>query len=352
MNCIFQNIEVRGVAAALPAQVLELSSLSAEYGAVEVQRIIASTGVEAVRVAPSNVTASDLCECAARELLRGMNVSPADVDGIVFVSQTPDYILPATSVTLQHRLGLPTGVPAFDIPYGCSGYIYGLFQAALLIHSGACRQVLVCAGDTILRFINPKDRSVRMVFGDAGSATLVARGTGTAAFTIYSDGSGAEQLIIPAGGCRLPKSSATAKESVAADGNTRSAENIFMNGAEIMNFALREVPKVIDEVLALAGWPKESVGIYGLHQANKFMVDYLAKKARLPKGSAPVGMARTGNAGPASIPQMLTAVRDEFPPERRARAVFCGFGVGLSWGACAVELGSTVILPPVEMNAA
>jgi 3-oxoacyl-[acyl-carrier-protein] synthase-3 len=279
-------------------------------------------------------------------------VEARDVDGIVFVSQTPDHILPATSVCLQHRLGLPTSAPAFDIPYGCSGYIYGLFQAALLIHAGACRNVLVCAGDTISRFIHPKDRSVRMVFGDAGTATLVSRGTGTAAFTICSDGSGAEQLIIPAGGCRIPKSAATAAESVAQDGNTRSPENIFMNGAEIMNFALREVPLAIDAVLALAGWEKESVGIYGLHQANKFMVDYLAKKARLPKGSAPVGMARTGNSGPASIPQMLTAVREEFPPERRARAVFCGFGVGLSWGACAVELGGTVILPPVEMDAA
>ena len=349
MNCRFENIEVRGISTALPTQVLNLRDLAAEYGAVEVQRIIASTGIESVRVAPPSVTASDLCEAAARALLRELRVAPSEVDGIVFVSQTPDYILPATGICLQHRLGLSKDGPAFDIASGCTGYIYGLFQAALLLRTEMCRTVLVCAGDTISRYIHPKDRSVRMVFGDAGSATLLTRGNGTMSFAIHSDGAGATHLIIPAGGCRQPRSAETAMEVKDADGNVRSADNIFMNGAEIMNFALTEVPKVIDEVLAVAGWTKDSVGFYGLHQANKFMVDYLAKKSRLPKGSAPVGMGRTGNAGPASIPLLLSVMRDEFPPERRTRSVICGFGVGLSWGACALELDKTVVLAPVEL---
>ena len=338
------------MAASLPAQLLELRTLAADFGETEVQRIMVSTGVEAVRIAPPTVTASDLCELAARELLTRIGVEPAEVDGIVFVSQTPDYILPATSICLQHRLGLPKTAVGFDIPQGCSGYIYGLLQACLLVASAACRLVLVCAGDTISRYIHPRDRSVRMVFGDAGSATLVARGSGTISFALYSDGSGAGDLIIPAGGSRQPRSADTAVASADHHGNLRSADNIYMNGAEIMGFAVEAVPKLLDRVLALAGWPKESVGLYALHQANKFMLNNLAKLSRLPKGTVPVGMARTGNAGPASIPLLLAVKREEFPAERRARSVFCGFGVGLSWGACAVGLGTTTILPPVEMT--
>ena len=349
MECRFENIELRGVAASLPAQLVELRTLAADFGETEVQRIIASTGIEAVRIAPPSVTASDLCELAGRELLREMRVEPAEVDGIVFVSQTPDFSLPATSICLQHRLGLPKSAPAFDIPSGCSGYIYGLLQSCLLISSGACRQVLVCAGDTISRYIHPKDRSVRLLFGDAGSATLVARGNGAISFALYSDGSGASHLIIPAGGSRQPRTADTGIAKPDRDGNLRSLDNIYMNGAEIMDFALRTVPKLLDQVLTLAGWAKESVGLYAMHQANKFMIDYLARISRLPKGTVPVGMGRTGNAGPASIPLLLTVKREEFPAERRVRAVFCGFGVGLSWGGCAVSLGSTVILPPIEM---
>jgi 3-oxoacyl-[acyl-carrier-protein] synthase-3 len=247
-------------------------------------------------------------------------------------------------------LGLPKAAAAFDLSSGCSGYIHGLFQACLLISAGACRQVLVCAGDTICRHIHPRDRATRMVFGDAGSATLVARGSGSINFVLYSDGSGAAHLIIPAGGSRLPRSARTSLTVADHDGNMRSEDNLYMNGGEIMAFALKTVPKLLDDVLASSGWAKDSVGLYALHQANKFMVDYLAKASRLPKGAVPVGMGRTGNTGPASIPLLLAVKHEEFPPERRTRAVFCGFGVGLSWGGCATGLDQTVILPPIQMS--
>ena len=348
MRCQFENLEVAGVAAALPPDSLDLRSLSPLFGSAEVERIIAGTGIQVVRTAPEGMTTADLCEAAARPLLAELGLGAPEVDGLVFVSQTPDYVMPATSVALQDRLGLSTEIPAFDLPYGCSGYIYGLFQAALLIQAGACRTVLVCAGDTLARFVHPRDRALRMVFGDAGSATVVRRGAGRAGFALHSDGSGARHLIVPAGGCRTPRSDATSVAQADASGNQRSPENVFMDGAEIMNFALRRVPQVLDEILTLAGWERTQVGLFALHQANRFMVDYLAKKCRLPKGTTPVGMSQTGNTGPASIPLLLAGERAAFPPAQRVRSVLCGFGVGLSWGACALDLSATRILAPVE----
>ena len=330
---------------------MDLRGLATLFGKTEVERIIANTGIEAVRTAPATMTTADLCAAAAQHLLTEEAVAPSEIEGLVFVSQTPDYLLPATSILLQHRLGLSTEMAAFDLPYGCSGYIYGLFQASLLIQSGACGAVLVCAGDTLTRFVHPQDRSLRMVFGDAGSATLVRRGKNRASFALHSDGSGAGNLMIPAGGCRIPRSNETARESQDEDGNIRTAENVRMNGAEIMKFALQRVPRVIDEILELAGWEKDQVGLYALHQANRFMVEYLAKKCRLPKGATPVGMGRTGNAGPASIPLLLSLMREIYGPERRPRTVLCGFGSGLSWGAAAVDLSGTRILAPVELGA-
>jgi 3-oxoacyl-[acyl-carrier-protein] synthase-3 len=351
MKCRLANLDIAGIAASVPSNTLNLLDLASEYGANEVQRIMQTTGIETVRVAPPTMTTADLCEAAALQLLRQLEVKPEQVDGIVFVSQTPDYILPATSVCLQHRLGMSTDVTAFDLSYGCSGYIYGLFQAALLIHSGACQLVMLCAGDTITRYAHPRDRSVRMVFGDAGSATLMRRGTGTACFTLHSDGAGAEHLIVPAGGCRLPQSERTSLDVKDEQGNVRSAENIYMNSMELMKFSVREVPNIIEETLTLGGWTKDSVGFYGLHQTSKFMVNYLARISGLPEGSAPVAMGRTGNTGPASIPLLLAGVRNDFPPERRSRSILCGYGVGYSWGACAADLGSTVVLPPIELPA-
>lgn len=350
MKCPFENVDILGVAATVPAQTLDLGGLGSEYGELEVANIMASTGIEALRIAPPGVTASDLCAHSAQNLLQALDIGPSEIDGIVFVSQTPDYVLPATSACLQHRLGIRKDAPAFDISHGCSGYIYGLFQATMLVSSGACQNVLLCVGDTITRYVHPGDRAVRMVFGDGGSATLVSRGTRRSFYSIYSDGSGAEQLMIRAGGARHPKSAASSLERADQDGNVRSDENLFMSGTDIMQFALREVPKVIDEVIQLNGWTKDAVGFYGLHQANKFMVNYLAKKCKIQNGLAPVSLATTGNIGSASIPLLLASIGETYPRNRMQKAVLCGFGVGLSWGACAVELDSALLLAPLTLT--
>jgi 3-oxoacyl-[acyl-carrier-protein] synthase III len=350
MKAAFHSIRIKGISTAIPEDILNLTALCSLYGSEEVNRIIARTGIEQVRVARDGQCTSDLCAAAAGGLLAKLKVTASTIDGIIFVSQTPDYKMPATSVLLQHRLGLPTTAVAFDINYGCSGFVYGLYQASMMIEAGGCERVLVCVGDTSSKLVHPGDRAVRMVFGDGGSATLVEKGESTSHFILKSDGSGAEHLIIPAGGWRKPSSKQTSIPIEDEDGNIRNEETLRMNGMEIMSFALREVPPMINELLGNAGWKKDEVGTYALHQANQFMLEYLCKKMKLQKNSVPIAVSAVGNTGPASIPLMLSIKHNELSERNQLQKVICcGFGVGLSWASCSIDLSATCILDPIEV---
>ena len=351
MNALFDCARIAGIAAAVPTQTRQLSEFAAIWGENEVARIIAATGVSCIREAPAGMTTADLCAEAATRLLVELKVDPGSIDGIVFVSQTPDHPLPATSALLQHRLGLPTRIAAFDINYGCSGYVYGLLQAHLLIHAGMCSSVLVCAGDVSTSLISPRDRSLRMLFGDAGSATLVCAGTERSAFSVHTDGSGAAVLIVPAGAGRHPRNAATAEMREAEEGNFRSAEHLYMDGTEVMHFALKDVPAMIEAALELRGWSKNDPGLYALHQANRFMVDYLRRKMRLQAPAVPFACEDIGNTGPASIPVMLAREHTRLAAEGRLeKTIMCGFGVGLSVAAATLSLADVLILDVIEVT--
>jgi 3-oxoacyl-[acyl-carrier-protein] synthase-3 len=240
--------------------------------------------------------------------------------------------MPATSVMLQHRLGISTNAVAFDISYGCSGYIYGLYQAAMLLVAGGCHRVLLCAGDVITPLLHPGDRHVRMVFGDAGSATLIESGNDKIAFSLKTDGSGMNDLHCD-------------KYNI----DTNEKQYLFMDGAAIMSFALREVPLIVDDLLKLKQWHANEVGTFALHQANAFMINYLRKKMKITKEAVPITMESTGNTGSASIPLSLTLSHQRLCQENRLdKVVMCGFGVGYSMGAAGVNLSKTIITPPVQ----
>ena len=351
MNASFNCANITGIATTIPAEVCNLRDFSAQWGEKEVEQIIAGTGVVCIHQAPTGMTTSDLCFASAQKLLLELDVDPKTIDGIVFVSQTPDYILPATSALLQNRLGLKNQIVAFDINYGCSGYVYGLLQAHMLIQSKMCQSVLVCAGDISTSMINPRDRALRMLFGDGGSATLVQAGTDQHHFAVRTDGSGAKSLIIPAGGSRQPRNAETGIAKSAEDGNYRSAEDLYMDGIAVLFFALREVPEVIGEVLALAGWAKDEVNLYGLHQANRFMVEYLSKKMRLANHLVPFSCSEIGNIGPASIPALLSIEQQRRKQaDQLEKVVLCGFGVGFSVAAATLSLKNTQILDIQKLN--
>lgn len=347
MIVTLKNLQIKAISSWLPDRCLEMSDLASEYGASEVASIIKATGVERARIADSTMCSSDMCFNAACELIDKFGINKADIDGLVFVSQTSDWILPSTSVSLQHRLGLTNETVCIDIHYGCSGYVYGLFQAATWIHIGACKNVLVLAGDTTSRMINPKDKSLKMVFGDCGTATLLSEGNTELGFNIMSDGSGANKLIVPAGGFRMPSDENTAKVEYDEDNNGRSLNDLYMDGMAIFNFAVTKVHKNINALIEHMNWDKEEIGFYALHQANEFMVSYVRKKLKIAEDVAPTNCRNYGNTGPATIPLLLSDVccSHNFKLEK---VIMSGFGVGLSWGSVAADLSSTIFYEPIN----
>ena len=350
MRVRIDGIQISSISTCLPSKVVHCNQFSELYGEQEVQRTIKNTGIKQFRAVENGVCTSDLCAKAAEVIFEKGNINPASIDGIVFVSETPDYIMPATSVVLQHRLGLQNTTVAFDINYGCSGYVYGLYQAALLIGSGGCSRVLLLVGDTSTRIVHPQDKSASMIFGDAGSATLVEKGDENIYFNLKTDGSGFKHLIIPAGSFRHPQDAETVIEQQDENGNLRTQHHLYMNGMEITNFAMREVPPMINELLAQCNWSKEDVGIFALHQANQFIVEYLAKKMKLPRTSVPISLAYTGNTSSASIPLLFSLEGNKLKNDGRLnKTILCGFGVGLSWAAAATSLVSTQFFEPVDL---
>jgi 3-oxoacyl-[acyl-carrier-protein] synthase III len=346
MKALFHDIYISRIAAILPENILELSSLASEYGETEVSKIMRTTGIKRVHYVSQHITSSDLCEQLAKKLFSENASLHNEIDGLIFVSQTPDHRLPQTSIILQSKLGLSTDTVCFDLPLGCSGYVYGLFQAAMLLQSGACKKVLILAGDTTTKMLNKKDRTVTMVFGDAASATILEKGKTSAGFIIRSDGSGAKDLIVPAGGYRLPASVAT-KQLQKFEGDIyRSQEDLFMDGMQILNFSLRAVPSIVKDSLEQMQWRQDDVNSFILHQANEFMVSYLRKKMKLTEEKVPIAVENYGNTGPSSIPLTLS---DKFSNNNGhlKKILMCGFGVGLSWATCCADLSETIIEKPI-----
>lgn len=344
METTFKGLKIAKIATVLPSNKMSLLELGDIYGDSEVRKIIKTTGIEFIHKADETTTASDLCYHAALKLFE-KDVDKDEIDGLIFVSQTRDFILPQTSHVLQDRLNLKENTFCLDIPAGCSGYIYGLFQAGLLISSGACSNVLVLAGDTTTRIVNEKDRASRMVFGDAGSATLVTKGDDEMAFNIKAKGAGKDDLIVPAGAFRNPSNETTSLTMPAEEGCARSKEDLYMDGMAVFNFAITKVPKLIEETLATLKWNKNELDAVVLHQANQFMINYISKKIKLGAEKVIFAAKNYGNTGPASIPLAISEKFNDNNLELK-KILLTGFGVGLSWGACNCDLSQTQIFKP------
>jgi 3-oxoacyl-[acyl-carrier-protein] synthase III len=329
------GVAIRGLACALPAQVVTNDAFIERFGAEGVKSVVDMIGVETRHVAAPHQTTADLCEAAARVVLERLSWAPETVDALIFVSQTPDYRLPATACALHGKLALPTTCQAFDVNLGCSGYVYGLWLAHALIAAGV-RRVLLLAGDTISKTVDPADRGTALVFGDAGSATaLEAEVSAPAAyFVLGTDGSGAQSLIIPQGGYR------PAQDAAADDGP--APDRLHMNGGEVFAFTLKAVPALIRDTLAVAGRGIDDVDAVLLHQANRFMLRHLVKKIGADPDRVPINIDRYGNTSSATIPLLLTTDLATRVTGGPSRMLMAGFGVGLSWAGALIELPQLV----------
>lgn len=328
------KFQVKSIASAIPKDIQLNSDFAELFGSKEIARISKSSGISSLRVSKQH-TASDLCQEAAQLLLNDTDRS--EIKGIVFVSQTPDFILPATSCTLQNRLGLPTDIVTYDVNGGCCGFIHGLHLASMLSESHNGDILLLC-GDTITKHISPKDRSLRLIMGDAGTAALVGRSDAEASpFRFYTDGTRYRSLIIPAGGMRNPTNEENGLVTERENGNLRSDQNLFMDGMEIMKFALSDVVSLIKETF---GEIQSTVDTFVFHQANKFIVEALAKNLGLPKEKVPLAVEGYGNTGSASIPLALCHHFSQ-GLNNPGKTLMVGFGVGLTCGAAVCDLSET-----------
>jgi 3-oxoacyl-[acyl-carrier-protein] synthase-3 len=347
-----KGVRISGVTSVVPSGVINFEEEADIFGLTETQimRLKKDIGIDKRHITVKDECASDLCEQAANLLMAEFECDPLSIDCLLMITQTPDYFQPATSCVLHGRLGLGKQCATFDINLGCSGYVYGLWIGSMMISAGSCNRVLMLAGDTISRCVSQRDRSVAPLFGDAGSATLMERGTNEDAitFALHTDGKGYKHLIIPAGGFRNRPSSQTKCIIDREDGNARSEEHLYMNGAEIFTFSIREIPSLIEEVLTASAWEKEEVDYYLLHQANKFIIKNIMRKIGVPLEKAPCDVfGKYGNQSSVSIPVTICEHLAEVIPEKTIKVVLAGFGTGLSWAACALSLGPMKCCPVV-----
>lgn len=336
------SARIAAIATHVPDRVLSNADLAADFPDWPEEKIFDKTGIRERRIAAPNETALDLAVDACATLFDRRPDLRATIDFLILCTQAPDYILPTSACVLQDRIGLPTSIGALDVNLGCSGFVYGLSLAAGLIASGAAGSVLLVTADTYSKYINTHDKSVRTLFGDGAAATVITGDTaGTASigpFVFGTDGSGADRLIVPAGGFRLPRSSETAVESGDRSGNVRSSNNLFMDGGAVLNFTLREVPRTFRRLLDKADLTPSDLSAVVLHQANKFMLDTLQKKLGLDDAIVPRYYETIGNTVSSTIPFVLENELDAGRLAPGSRIALIGFGVGLSWAAALVTL--------------
>ncbi len=323
----------------LPEQVLTNAGLAAEFPGWTMEKIQSKTGIEERRIAAADEFASDLAVNAAERLF-ATGIDRESLDALLYCTQSPDYFLPATACLLQHRLGLPTTIAALDFNLGCSGYIYGLGLARGLIESGQAKRVLLLTADTYSKFIHPGDRSVRTLFGDAAAATLVeaseTSGGLNGPFVYGTDGSGAQNLIVPAGGLRKPH---TDNPEVTTDGagNQRTENHLYMDGPEIFNFTLRVVPATVEALLAKSGLALDDISLFVFHQANQYLLEHLRKRLGVRAEKFVVSMQKCGNTVSSTIPIALKMAGDAGQLQPGMKVMLLGFGVGYSWGGTIME---------------
>ena len=346
----FNNVGICAISACVPKTIVDNRTLVNILPEEEVLKTIENIGIKEKRFADSDVCSSDLCFKAAEQLLADNSIMRNSVDALIFLSQTPDYRQPATAPSLQYRLGLDKTTLSFDVNLACSGYVYGLSTAMAYASLQGINKVLLLVGETMSKTISSKDKVTFPLFGDAGSATLIQKSDvfKTSFFSLNSDGSEAGILNMPYGGYRNPSSIEGLSEKTDAEGNTRTGEHLCMDGMEVFNFGLREVPKDIKKILEYANMSIDAVDMILFHQANKFMTDFFAKKLKIVIDNIPYSLDKYGNTSCASIPLTIASELTDDKFSKRANVILSGFGAGLSWGTALLSLENCNVSKVVE----
>lgn len=348
----FNNVGITALAGCVPKYVIDNYKYDLDiWPEEEVKKVVDKVGVTERRFVDDKTCASDLCFAAAEKLIDDNNIDKNEIDLLVFLSQTPDYRMPATSILLQDRLGLPMSTMAFDIQLGCSGFINALSIVYAMTQNNGFRKALLLDGETRSKVYSRKDRREAFIFGDAGVAALIERDErfGESHFSLNSDGSRGELIMIPGGGYRNMSSVETLKEKVVDEyGNIRTDENGYMNGADVFNFVIVEVPKDIKRLMAASGENIQDMDYYVFHQANAFINNHIAKKLKLEKDRIPWTIQKYGNTSSVSVPlTIVSELKGNMAGEKKI--MMSAFGVGMAWATAIVPFVDCKISEIVEI---
>lgn len=338
------GIRIAGVHACVPKQVVDNGHFESHFGAEAVTDVIKMVGVDQRRWVKPEVTGSDLTLIAAQELLASLAWQASTIDIIIYVSQTPDYKMPATACVLQHRLGLPKNCAAFDVNLGCSAYPYALWMAMSLMRASGLQRALVCVSETMSKIIDSGDRATALLFGDAATVTALEVDSAERAshFILGTDGAGFQSLII-ADGARGPN------EPIIMEKQLACPSKLYMDGWSVFNFTIGIVPKLIRESLVHAKLDIGQVDYFLLHQANLFMLDHLSKKSKLPQEKVLKNISKYGNTSCASIPLLMSTELCMCRARHDLTLVMVGFGVGYSWSSAVLKIEASIPLGFTEV---
>lgn len=347
----YEGVGITALSAAVPRTVINNYEYTEYFPAEQVKEVVDKVGIYERRFADEDTCSSDLCFAAAEKLLNDNAIDRSEIDLLVFISQTPDYRMPATSILLQHRLGLSQSCVAFDINLGCAAFCYGLSVVYGMMQSGNIRKALLLDGETRSKVYSPKDRRSAFIFGDAGAAALIERNEkfGKSWFSLNSDGSRGDLIMIKGGGYRHPSSMETLTERVVDEyGNIRSDEQGYMRGGDVFKFVIVEIPRDIKKTLSIAGLTKDDLDYYVFHQANNFINSYIAKKMKLDTEKIPSTIAKFGNTSSVSVPlTIVSELRDKLDGQKNL--LLSAFGVGMCWATGIVPFVDCRISEIVEV---
>ncbi len=331
------GVSIKKIEYYLPETILTNKQLEKEIKGWDAARIESKVGIRQRHISGKNETAFDLALEAARKVLK--NYDKDKIDFLMLCTQSPEYYLPTGACILQDKLGLKTNIGAIDYNLGCSGFVYGLALAKGLIMSDIASNVLLITSETYTKHIHPKDKSNRAIFGDGAAATIIEKSEaeGVFKFSLGTNGSGYQNLIVPNGGLRN-RYNANAKESDDGSGNIRTDNHLYMNGPEIFNFTIKAVPKVVSEILKKNKITLKNLDYVIFHQANKYILEYLREKMQIPKEKFYINLLCVGNTVSASIPIAIKDCLDEGIIEKDEKVLIVGFGVGYSWGGTIIKI--------------
>lgn len=355
MRLFFENKAITGILAVVPDKEIlfddEIENY--EFSKETSLKLKHTMGYNAHRVFEESVCISDVSVFAINKLIDSGKIDRDSIDALILVTETPDYIMPPTSNVIQGQLGLKEDMICLDINQGCAGFEVGLIQSFMLLEQENINRVILINGEMLSRKVSKRDRNSYPLIGDAVTITVVEKrkDNGSIYANIRMDGSNCFAIQIPAGGLRQPSSPATSEMHRDSFGNWRSEDNLVMKGDEVFMFVQKKVPPLIRDILDFSGFDSDEISYFMFHQPNKFMVNKLADKLKIPREKMPSNIVENfGNSSGATVPLNISYNLADSLKERSMWLCMAGFGVGLVWSSMVMKVGPLKFCDIIEFG--